>query len=183
MWKDIVFCTIIIIVITIFDYFIQDYIKDSAEEMTIKLNDLKQEVLNKEEDTINTVDTRSVRKTWEERYKFLASVIEHDELEKVEKKNAKKDQEKARTKKEKLEELEKEEFKLEENLEEVKLEEMNLEDEIKEDNEKEEAKEEKEEVKPEEKVSKQEVYTNKAEIDKIMNEKNKDDDLFDDFFE
>ena len=79
------FCIIIIVVIIIFDYFIQDYIKDSAEEMTIKLNYLKQEVLKKEEDKINEVDTRSVRKTWEEKYKFLASVIEHDELEKVEK--------------------------------------------------------------------------------------------------
>lgn len=85
MWKDIVFCIIIIIVIIIFDYLIQDYIKDSAEEMTITLNDLKQEVLNKEEDKINEIETKQVKKIWENKYKFLASVIEHDELEKVEK--------------------------------------------------------------------------------------------------
>ena len=85
MWKDIVFCIIIIIAIVTVDFFIQDYIKNSAEEMTLKLDSLKQEVANKEEDEINEVDTKEVRETWEERYKILASVIEHDELEKVEK--------------------------------------------------------------------------------------------------
>lgn len=85
MWRDIVFCIIIIIVIVALDFFIQDYIKNSAEEMTAKLDNLKQEVSNKEEDKINEVDTKEVRETWEEKYKILASVIEHDELEKVEK--------------------------------------------------------------------------------------------------
>lgn len=85
MWRDIVFCIIIIVVIITVDFFIQDYIKNSAEEMTVKLDSLKQEVLNKGEEKINEVDTKEVRETWEERYKILASVIEHDELEKVEK--------------------------------------------------------------------------------------------------
>lgn len=85
MWKDIAFCIIIIVVIITVDFFIQDYIKNSAEEMTIKLDNLKLEVSNKEEDKINEVDTKGIRETWEERYKILASVIEHDELEKVEK--------------------------------------------------------------------------------------------------
>lgn len=85
MWRDIVFCVIIIIVIVVLDFFIQEYIKNSAEEMTIKLCNLKQEVSKKNEDKINEVDTREVRETWEEKYKILASVIEHDELEKVEK--------------------------------------------------------------------------------------------------
>ena len=85
MWRDIVFCVSIIIVIVVLDFFIQDYIKNSAEEMTIKLGNLKQEVSKKNEDKINEVDIREVRETWEEKYKILASVIEHDELEKVEK--------------------------------------------------------------------------------------------------
>ena len=85
MWRDIVFCIIIIVVIVIVDFYIQDFIKNSAEEMTVKLDNLKQEVSNKEKDKINEVDTKEVRETWEERYKILASVIEHDELEKVEK--------------------------------------------------------------------------------------------------
>ena len=85
MWRDIVFCIIIIVIIITVDFFIQDYIKNSAEELTIKLDNLKQEISNKEEDKINEVDTKEVRETWEERYKILASVIEHDELEKVEK--------------------------------------------------------------------------------------------------
>lgn len=85
MWRDIVFCVIIIIVIVVLDFFIQDYIKNSVEEMTVKLDDLKQEVSNKEEDKINEVDTKEITEAWEERYKILASVIEHDELEKVEK--------------------------------------------------------------------------------------------------
>ena len=85
MWRDIAFCIIIIIVIVALDFFIQDYIKNSAEEMTSKLDNLKQEVSDKDEDKINEVDTKEVRETWEERYKILASVIEHDELEKVEK--------------------------------------------------------------------------------------------------
>ena len=85
MWRDIVFCIIIIVIIITVDFFIQDYIKNSAEDMTVKLDDLKREVSNKEEEKINEVDTKEVRETWEERYKILASVIEHDELEKVEK--------------------------------------------------------------------------------------------------
>ena len=85
MWRDIVFCIIIIVVIITVDFFIQDYIKNSAEEMAVKLDNLKQEVSSKEKDKINEVDTKKVRETWEERYKILASVIEHDELEKVEK--------------------------------------------------------------------------------------------------
>ena len=85
MWRDIVFCIIIIVVIITVDFFIQDYIKNSAEEMTAKLDNLKEEVSNQEEKNLNKVDTKEVRETWEERYKILASVIEHDELEKVEK--------------------------------------------------------------------------------------------------
>lgn len=85
MWRDIIFCIIIIIVIITIDFFIQDYIKSSAEEMTLKLNELKEEALNREEDKINEIKTEEVKKTWEEKYKILASVIEHDELEKVEK--------------------------------------------------------------------------------------------------
>ena len=85
MWRDIVFCIIIIVIIITVDFFIQDYIKNSAEEVTIKLDNLKQEISNKEEDKINEVDTKEVRETWKEKYKILASVIEHDELEKVEK--------------------------------------------------------------------------------------------------
>lgn len=85
MWRDIAFCIIIIIVIITIDFFIQDYIKSSAEEITLKLNELKEEVLSSEENKINEVKTEEVRKTWEEKYKILASVIEHDELEKVEK--------------------------------------------------------------------------------------------------
>ena len=85
MWRDIVFCIIIIVVIITVDFFIQDYIKNSAEELTIKLDNLKQEISNKEEDKINEVDTKEITEAWEERYKILASVIEHDELEKVEK--------------------------------------------------------------------------------------------------
>lgn len=85
MWRDIVFCIIIIVIIITVDFFIQDYIKNSVEEMTVKLDDLKQEVSNKEEDKINEVDTKEITEAWEERYKILASVIEHDELEKVEK--------------------------------------------------------------------------------------------------
>lgn len=84
MWRDIIFCIIIIVVIITVDFFIQDYIKNSAEEMTIKLGNLKQEVWDKEDDFINEIDTKKVKETWEERYKILASVIEHDELEKVE---------------------------------------------------------------------------------------------------
>ena len=85
MWKDIVFCIIIIIVIVILDLFIQDYIENSAEEMTLELRYLKQEILNIGEEKVNEIQTEKIKKIWDERYKILASVIEHDELEKVEK--------------------------------------------------------------------------------------------------
>lgn len=84
MWKDIIFCVIIIVVIIALDFFVQGYIKDSTEEMTSKLNNLKQEVLSEDEDKINEIETNEIIETWNNRYMILATVIEHDELEKVE---------------------------------------------------------------------------------------------------
>ena len=85
MWKDVIFCIIIIISIIILDFFIQNYIKDSAEEITFELSNVKDEISNKNEDEINEVEVEKVKGAWKKKYMILASVIEHDELEKVEK--------------------------------------------------------------------------------------------------
>lgn len=85
MYKDIIFCSIIIISIVILDFFIQGYIRNSVDEMSSNLNNIKKEILNKDEETIYEIDTKNLRNIWDRRFKTLATVIEHDELEKVEK--------------------------------------------------------------------------------------------------
>lgn len=84
MLKDIIICIVIIIVIIAFDVFIQNYIKDSSEEITSKLNTIREQVIAIETEKIDEINTKELRESWENRYKKLASVIEHDELEKVE---------------------------------------------------------------------------------------------------
>lgn len=85
--KEIVISAIIIISIIIGNNIIQKYTINSAEEMSNKLNELK-EVLNKEEyeGKEKTIDEKieQADKCWNERHDRLAYFIEHDELEKVE---------------------------------------------------------------------------------------------------
>ncbi len=85
MWREFIFCIIIIISIITFDYFMKNYIKDSTEEITGELSNIKEQILNVgEEDKINEIKVEELRNTWQKRYKKLGSVVEHDELEKVE---------------------------------------------------------------------------------------------------
>lgn len=85
MRKDICFCIVIISVIIVLDYFVHEYIKNSTEEIETNLSYIREEILNEEESKINEVETQNVKELWKKRYLILASIIEHDELEKVEK--------------------------------------------------------------------------------------------------
>lgn len=87
MWKEAIICSIIIITILIGNQVTQSYSVETVEEITIKLEELKQE-MNKEQENINhekiNEKIEDIFNKWEERHDKLAYYIEHDELEKVE---------------------------------------------------------------------------------------------------
>ena len=87
MWKEAIICSIIIITILIGNQVTQSYSVETVEEITIKLEELKQE-MNKEQENINhekiNEKIEDIFNKWNERHDKLAYYIEHDELEKVE---------------------------------------------------------------------------------------------------
>lgn len=84
MTKEIMICTIIVVLIFIGDMVTQNYTKDSIIEACEKLNMLREEII-KEEDSENLEQVIiEICNNWNNRHKKLAYYIEHDELEKVE---------------------------------------------------------------------------------------------------
>lgn len=83
MYKEVAISTIIIILIIILNVITQNYTKESVSFMDEKLNYLKQNILNEEnndlQDSINNLINN-----WKKRKDKLEYYIEHDELEKVE---------------------------------------------------------------------------------------------------
>ena len=85
MYKELVICTIVIVLIIVGNIITQKNTTNIVEEMEIELGVLKEE-LKKEK-----VDEEKVKKQmeiaeekWEEKYETMAYYIEHEELEKVE---------------------------------------------------------------------------------------------------
>ncbi len=82
MYKELIICTVIIIIIVTLDIFLQNYTKTSTMEIEELLSEIKESIENKDTDSqkdkLNELD-----KTWEEKHNKLAYYIEHDELEKV----------------------------------------------------------------------------------------------------
>ena len=83
MYKEIIITIIIIVVIFGLDILTNNYTSNAADVISIKLDELKQEV--EQENTENIANkTDEILNKWKEYYNVLAYYIEHDELEKVE---------------------------------------------------------------------------------------------------
>ena len=87
MWKEVIICGVIIITIFIGNQITQNYSVETIEELTKQLEELKQEMYQKQENVDsekNKEKMDDIFKQWNERHDKLAYYIEHDELEKVE---------------------------------------------------------------------------------------------------
>lgn len=87
MFKEVIFSIIIIVFIFLGNGITENYTKESIEETSNYLIELKDELSESEEeknpDIIND-KIKEIHEKWDERYEKLAYYIEHDELEKVE---------------------------------------------------------------------------------------------------
>ena len=86
MLKESIICAVLVIAIIVGNYTTQNYTKESAKELSNKLNELKENILNIEGEDSNQLKDKmeGVKEEWESRFDKLAYYIEHDELEKVE---------------------------------------------------------------------------------------------------
>ena len=84
MYKEIVICIIVVILIVSMDLISNNYTKEVFNEMNENLGILREEMLKKEKDNnkINE-EIKKVEKAWSETYIILTCYIEHNELEKV----------------------------------------------------------------------------------------------------
>ncbi len=84
MYKEIIICSIVIIIVISLNILTENYTKESVALMTGNLENLKENMISEkqnEEDLNNQID--DIVDNWNEKYKKLAYYIEHDELEKV----------------------------------------------------------------------------------------------------
>lgn len=84
MYKEIIICSIVIIIVVVLNICTENYTKDSIVLISNNLESLKETMLSEEqneENINNQID--DISKQWDERYQKLAYYIEHDELEKV----------------------------------------------------------------------------------------------------
>lgn len=87
MIKELIISIIIIISIFIGNMYTQNYTKESIEETSSNLEELRGELIKDEElIEINNVKQKinEIHNKWDKRYENLAYYTEHDELEKVE---------------------------------------------------------------------------------------------------
>lgn len=84
MYKEIIICSIVIIIVVVLNICTENYTKESIVLISNNLESLKQNMLSEEqnEENINS-QIDDIVNNWDERYKKLAYYIEHDELEKV----------------------------------------------------------------------------------------------------
>ncbi len=83
MWKEIIICIVILLMIFMGNYITQKYTTESVTNLNTELKKLEDKVETNENDII-TNQMNELKDNWDERYKKLSYFIEHDELEKVE---------------------------------------------------------------------------------------------------
>ena len=83
MHKELIICIILVTLIIIGDWIIQNYTKNTINNITGELETLKQCLFEKSDKNINEQIDR-IDNTWYKVHDKLAYYIEHDELEKVE---------------------------------------------------------------------------------------------------
>lgn len=85
MYKEIIICSIVIIIVVGLNILTENYTKESVTLMTDKLDNLKQTMTSEEQNEENIKEKMDIiLNDWNNRHKMLAYYIEHDELEKVE---------------------------------------------------------------------------------------------------
>lgn len=88
MWKETVICITIILAIIVGNIITQNYTKESVEELTNDLEELKEEFFKIEQGEKDSKKAKEkmdeIKENWDSRHDKLAYYIEHDELEKVE---------------------------------------------------------------------------------------------------
>ena len=82
MYKEIIICIFIIILIIGLDIVTQNYTKKSTIEITECLSELKNEIENENLENAK-LKIEELDKKWDNKHDKLAYYIEHDELEKV----------------------------------------------------------------------------------------------------
>ena len=82
MYKELIVCTVIIVIIVTLDIFLQNYTKNSTMEIEERLSKIKECIENKDMDT-QEKELDMLDNIWEDKHNKLAYYIEHDELEKV----------------------------------------------------------------------------------------------------
>ena len=84
MYKEIIICSIVIIIVVVLNICTENYTKESVALISENLESLKQNMLSEEQNEENiNIQIEDIANKWEERYQKLAYYIEHDELEKV----------------------------------------------------------------------------------------------------
>ena len=83
MYKEIIICIIIILLIFTGNYITQKYTKESVTNLNTKLIELEEKIETEEKENANN-QIKDLKNDWDNRYKKLSYFIEHDELEKVE---------------------------------------------------------------------------------------------------
>lgn len=84
MYKELVICIILVVIIFTLDSITQNYTKNSTNDMKEKLEILKEQVKNKENKQEKQKLIEEVYLKWEKFHDISAIYIEHNELEKVE---------------------------------------------------------------------------------------------------
>ena len=85
MYKEIIICSIVIIIVVGLNILTENYTKESVALMTGNLENLKENMISEEQNKENiNKQIDDILNNWNERHKKLAYYIEHDELEKVE---------------------------------------------------------------------------------------------------
>ena len=82
MYKEVVICIVVIILIVSLDIFTQKYTRSTTADITQIFADLKSDMLKEDKDKINE-KVKILDKKWGQKHDRLAYYIKHDELEKV----------------------------------------------------------------------------------------------------
>lgn len=82
MYKQIIICIIIVLLVIALDIWTQTYTKESVTEIIGSLNELKESVMLEKLDIAKEQIDETINK-WDKRYEHLSYYIEHNELEKV----------------------------------------------------------------------------------------------------
>lgn len=83
MYKEIIVCILVIIIIISMDYITNNYTKRIFADINLEMSELRKEMINKEEEKNTKEQIYKIEEKWNKHLKILSCYIEHNELEKV----------------------------------------------------------------------------------------------------